>query len=1408
MYKRLILRVLAIALLISSITPQQVNASTSNQELPPAHGEIAFVRDGDIWLYNLATGLEEQLTEDGNNRLPAWSEDGRFLLWTHDKGMEQSDVYIWELGVDEPRMLVEDACCAGWEVGGERIAFVSFTGEGPAVKTTRIDGITDEVLSPSLKYGQRDAWPTRNISWGRLSGIEQAVLVSVEALSGSAESGFSISNRVLFFSEDSSGNLGALENCSQFHQLTVRSNELIVAYSGDLEGYGCEDGLGRKGVWVKDAISEAEFWLPWLAYPSFDADGDHLVAESYRPADDPADATLTGTVMVDWRSDERTELIEDGSQPAWRPTLPIPAALSSHVQPGEQVVTLEPALMWQGTRYTVHYLATGNYTSTSPRLFAVADANSFEEWGITALFVERDDGTLVTDADEIRQILLLYRAAYTLYEEQPAERILELGDDLDLILNNPLFVAMEPKRLLPNRQAQTEEALRAILTDNLTAEAQAKAVMNQVFQEDPTRVEDALDAFNTVVQEGASGAAEVGDDLAAVYDEIDSGARWGGRASTAMRFVLKLLFISDLQAERADWLSSYIDEFSTGSGSLNRTQLRAAVQVLDEVGDAREQRVDIAQDVIFSETFEAAVDAGEKAVQAALTQLAARAGEGSGAKIAANSVSGALATISIGLTVNGILYGSDALVDNFLLAKRAEELRFVFRDGRTSIQAQADDDAETWDGDLAEAFRAAWLLENMAAVQSQRAYADGIAATYLLPNPAQLINWLRGEDWKETVDDLNELADETELQLVETFIIPDWLAVSAISDHLTEITGNISEGRNDYSPLESPWTLFSASQNIVYDLVVDANELWVATSSGAILWDLSSGTFIKYTTFNGLTDNQVDVILKDKNGSIWFGTGTGGLNRLNTDGTWTYFSADDVLAANNISSAIETDDGSFWFGTRSGGASKLSPDGTWTTFSTENGLVDNYVESIFQSADGAIWFGTGNGASRLNRDGEWTAFSTEDGLVGNYVTSILQDADNAIWFATNSGVSQLSVDGVWNTYTAEDGLVSNDVKSMFQSEDGTLWFSSYDGLGVSQLNTDGTWQTLSEEDGLPNNIVTVIKDGTSNSLWFGTGGDGVGELKADGTWDFYMLSNTIDSNQHPLLLQSRDGSLWVGTAGGGVSRLTPDGTWVNVTQNSSYLDDYSAPMLESNDGALWFRTQAGVSRLSTNGEWRVFSTENGLADNQVYSALQSTDGAIWFGTQNGASRFIEPEDWTTFTTGDGLSANQIFSIEEANDGTLWFGTLAGVSRFDTDENWTFFRTNEGLGSDVVIDILQASTGDIWFATITNLDTYAGGVSRLDRSGNWTIFTTADGLSHNDVHSVMETADGALWFGTEDGVNRLGSDGTWTFFAMGNVPHISQVNDMLQDTDGKLWFAESGVGVIRLDYEQWLEQEGE
>jgi hypothetical protein len=81
------------------------------------------------------------------------------------------------------------------------------------------------------------------------------------------------------------------------------------------------------------------------------------------------------------------------------------------------------------------------------------------------------------------------------------------------------------------------------------------------------------------------------------------------------------------------------------------------------------------------------------------------------------------------------------------------------------------------------------------------------------------------------------------------------------------------------------WTSIT-NTNDVTQLAFDRDgNLWSATHGGVVRWNLKDDSYLKYTTENGLADNDVWSAASAADGSLWFGTWSGAAH---FDGqTWT-----------------------------------------------------------------------------------------------------------------------------------------------------------------------------------------------------------------------------------------------------------------------------------------------------------------------------------------------------------------------------------------------------------------------------------------------------------------------------------------------------------------------------------------
>lgn len=130
------------------------------------------------------------------------------------------------------------------------------------------------------------------------------------------------------------------------------------------------------------------------------------------------------------------------------------------------------------------------------------------------------------------------------------------------------------------------------------------------------------------------------------------------------------------------------------------------------------------------------------------------------------------------------------------------------------------------------------------------------------------------------------------------------------------------------------FTFFSANEGmpagaIQYIYSDRKGRLWLASArSGLIRVDDPTAerpTFHSYTTTQGLSSNNANVIIEDLSGHIYVATGRG-LNRLDPQtGRVKYFTTADGLAEGDILAAIRDRDGVLWFGTHQG-LSRFTPE--------------------------------------------------------------------------------------------------------------------------------------------------------------------------------------------------------------------------------------------------------------------------------------------------------------------------------------------------------------------------------------------------------------------------------------------------------------------------------------------------
>lgn len=205
----------------------------------------------------------------------------------------------------------------------------------------------------------------------------------------------------------------------------------------------------------------------------------------------------------------------------------------------------------------------------------------------------------------------------------------------------------------------------------------------------------------------------------------------------------------------------------------------------------------------------------------------------------------------------------------------------------------------------------------------------------------------------------------------------------------------------------------------VFDIEQDERGvLLFGTSEGVIAHD--GQTVRKLTTENGLPSNNVQTILKSRDGGYWLGTDAG-LARWNDDRVVAY-TEKDGLAGAQIRTLFEDDEGILWIGTYDTGLVRLK-DGKFTTYNKANGLFSNGAFDILTDDDDNFWMSSNQGVYRVKR------------------SELNELADGRRKFVTSLGFGKS--DGMLNSEANGGGS-----PGALKTKDGRLWFPTQDGAAI------------------------------------------------------------------------------------------------------------------------------------------------------------------------------------------------------------------------------------------------------------------------------------------------------------------------------------------------------------------------
>lgn len=471
------------------------------------------------------------------------------------------------------------------------------------------------------------------------------------------------------------------------------------------------------------------------------------------------------------------------------------------------------------------------------------------------------------------------------------------------------------------------------------------------------------------------------------------------------------------------------------------------------------------------------------------------------------------------------------------------------------------------------------------------------------------------------------------------------------------------------------------AQNAVRSIVKDKyGFMWFGTWNGLCRYD---GYQIQtYRTIDGdtcsLPNNRIHRLYKDAAGNLWVSTFNYHVCRYNYESdNFTRFRRSDL--APEIEKGTERVTGLSILDSIPAnmqervGDFKLSNTGEHLIVENSKlALSDNNVNCLYADSSNVLWIGTAAGG--INKiDFNAKAFLMHrlsgGGLKVNMNPVRAVSVDSAgIWLGTqNNGLVRVSGFD-WAKQKVVDVAKGKNVRAICRDSRGILWLACRDGLYRYQSKRNKLEPCSLDSRQQKDRFSSIAENPFDGSVWFGAY-NGIWRFDSK-TARFEEQKNLISRNANVVsLFFDKQNNLWIGT-------------------------EYA--------GVIVLKQKVSASLPSDTIRVNTQTKGTALPDNRVYSITGDQQGKIWIGTANGLCSYeLESGNMETISLKDGLADQYLTKLIIDQSGYLWASHKKGISRVDTNtrhiQNYTVSHSGyefvEGAGC------LNPFTGELLFGGV-------------------------------------------------------------------------------------------------------------
>lgn len=579
-----------------------------------------------------------------------------------------------------------------------------------------------------------------------------------------------------------------------------------------------------------------------------------------------------------------------------------------------------------------------------------------------------------------------------------------------------------------------------------------------------------------------------------------------------------------------------------------------------------------------------------------------------------------------------------------------------------------------------------------------------------------------------------------------------------------------------------------------------------------------------YTTADGLGDNRITVIRKDRDGFMWFGSWAG-ISRF--DGyrftTFKSYPGDNSpLKSNRIDEIVEDAAGlHLWLGAYDKIVYRFDKrTGTFLSLAQLLGKPSFEKETftkILAVKDHRVWLKTESMGLILVTNSasdrpQFARFSTQSKgtsrLSSNDIHHFHLDVNRNIWLTLEKGMDILTF-GKDQSYSAKklpslDGLI---VTGLVEAKNMAI-VATANGI---LFKFDHTFNVLSSTKISPHGINAIIESRKSGNTYCTTT---AGELiEVDGRNKARVIFKTNDGTQLGHIYEDASGVLWLGSQRVGVIRFNPQNQeTINLYPPKNYkivpgmksftaFEDQNATVYLNFDGQVtYYNSQKKKMELLSSKLINYPRSKN------VVRAFYDKSGVLWLGSgYEGIDKMVFQENPFTHTrlrpTSTEREANEVRGLFTDRQNRLWVGTKKGEVFVYPDGKGQPQYFQEGFNNDAgVYAIYGDQRGSLWLGTKGN-GLYQGASDW--RNGENTSLSNdqpnpnnPNGINSHWIYCLLEDQTGRIWAGSYDHGLILAEtfQGKTTFKTIRNsfshYPTVGfrKIRHLAQDKNGLIWIA--------------------